>query len=114
MATCAAEQRRQYYRLKYPRRARPVVKIADALYHVSEVSEQGLRVEMANVASTLYRGLTLKGILKLHNETQINVEGQILRWSNQEVVIKLSQGPSFKHMVAEQRHIRQNYPVFFA
>jgi len=38
----------------------------------------------------------------------------VLRQEGDEVVVQLSQGPSFKDMVSEQRHIRKKYPVFFA
>ncbi|WP_070963081.1 PilZ domain-containing protein [Vibrio sonorensis] len=105
-------QKRKYYRLRYPRRARPSVKFHDELFHVSEVSEQGIRVVM-NDKSSLYRGLILQGTLNLHNEEYVKIQGAILRFDAGEVVFRLDKGPSFKNMVAEQRHIRQKYPAYF-
>jgi len=106
-------QKRQYYRLKYPKRARPVIRIQDELFHVSEVSEKGVRLMIRNI-SAFYRGLSMAGTLSLHDESKINVSGSVLRFDGDEVILKLTKGPSFKNMVAEQRHIRQKYPSFFA
>ncbi len=106
-------QKRKYYRLKYPRRAMPVVRIDGELFHVSEISEKGIRVVMNN-PTTLYRGLSLKGTLSLGVETTIKVKGTILRFDKNEVILQLTQGPSFKDMVEQQRHIRNRYPVYFA
>ncbi|GAB2659442.1 PilZ domain-containing protein [Vibrio panuliri] len=106
-------QKRRYYRLKYPRRGRPVVRIDDQLFHVSEISEKGIRIVMNNFAS-LYRGLTLTGTLNLSIDYQIPVKGKVLRFDDNEVILQLDQGPSFKDMVEQQRHVRNKYPDFFA
>ncbi|MCU8558469.1 PilZ domain-containing protein [Vibrio vulnificus] len=70
------DQKRKYYRLKYPVKALPRVRINGDVYHVNEVSE-----------------------------------GRILRFDQDEVVLKLSKGPSFKHMAAEQRYLLQHFPT---
>ncbi|WP_194435545.1 PilZ domain-containing protein [Vibrio fluminensis] len=106
-------QKRRYYRLKYPRRAMPVVSIDNQLFHVSEISEKGIRIVMNSFAS-LYRGLTLTGTLSLGLDNKIKVKGRVLRFDDSEVILQLDQGPSFKDMVEQQRHIRNNYPAHFA
>ena len=106
-------QKRQYYRLKYPKGARPIMRIKDQLFQVSEVSEKGVRVMTRNV-SHFYRGLSMAGTLDLHDEKRVDISGAVLRFDGDEVIIQLSRGPSFKDMVSEQRHIRQHYPAFFA
>ncbi|MDN3699794.1 PilZ domain-containing protein [Vibrio artabrorum] len=106
-------QKRQFYRLKYPKRARPVMRIKDELFHVSEVSEKGIRLIMSKL-NPVYRGLSMVGSLRLHSNYNIDISGSVLRQEGDEVIIKLSKGPSFKDMVSEQRRIRQRYPVFFA
>ncbi|MEH0690421.1 PilZ domain-containing protein [Vibrio cholerae] len=106
------EQKRQYYRLKYPRRARPSVRFSDERFHVTEVSEGGIRVVMNNFTS-VYKGLSLAGILDLHCDNQVAIEGAVLRIDGGEVVLKLKKGPTFKHMVQEQRHIKNTYPTYF-
>ncbi|MGD8112731.1 PilZ domain-containing protein [Vibrio sp. TRT 21S02] len=113
MSEMSFEQKRQYYRLKYPRRARPYVRIEERLFSVTEVSEKGLRVLMGDLPA-LYRGLSLSGKLSLSGNRTIHFEGAILRFDKDEVILQLSKGPSFKNMVEEQRRIRQKYPSYFA
>ncbi|WP_139684659.1 PilZ domain-containing protein [Vibrio tasmaniensis] len=106
-------QKREYYRLKYPKKARPVIRIKDELFHVTEISEKGVRLMMSNIIP-VYRGFSMAGTLWLHGNNSIDIRGSVLRQEGDEVIVLLSQGPSFKDMVAEQRYIRQRYPVFFA
>ncbi len=84
----------------------------DRRYSVAEVSEKGLRVVVEN-SSVLYRGMSMKGVLLLHGGKLIEIEGAILRFDGNEVIIKLKQGPSFKHMLAEQMRLRRKYPLLF-
>lgn len=112
MDKTAEEQKRQYYRLKYPKRARPVLRIGNQLVSVSEVSEKGIRIIRSNF-SALYQGLILGGILRLHGDRYIQVEGPIIRFDGDEVIIYLQKGISFKEMFEEQRYVRQKYPVHF-
>jgi hypothetical protein len=107
------EQKREYYRLKYPKRARPTMRIEDQLFHVCESSEKGLRLLIQNVAS-LHRGFKMSGTINLHGDRNIAIEGSVLRVEEHEVVVKLEKGISFKEMVEEQRHIRQKFPNFFS
>jgi len=107
-----AEQQRKFYRLKYPKRGRPSVRFSSELFHVSEVSEGGIRVIMNNFTS-LYKGLCMKGTLSLHNDCEVVIEGAVLRFDEQEVIVQLNKGPSFKDMVEEQRHIRNVFPRHF-
>ncbi|MCG9599170.1 PilZ domain-containing protein [Vibrio sp. Isolate25] len=107
------EQKRKFYRLKYPRRARPSVRISNELFHVTEVSEGGIRV-VKNTFTNWYKGLAMSGTIHLHNNKQVTFEGNVLRFDQNEVIVKLRKGPSFKNMVEEQRHIRQKYPAYFS
>ncbi|WP_282176791.1 PilZ domain-containing protein [Vibrio nereis] len=75
----AVENKRQFYRLKYPPGARPSVWFSKQRYCVSDVS----------------------------------IVGDVFRFDGHEMVIKLDKGPSFKHMVDEQRYIRSKYPAFY-
>ncbi|EGU48532.1 hypothetical protein VIOR3934_12350 [Vibrio orientalis CIP 102891 = ATCC 33934] len=106
------EQKRKYYRLKYPKRARPFVRFGDEMFQVTEVSEGGIRM-VSNNFTNMYQGLTVKGVLNLNEENVIEVEGAVLRFDKDEVIIQLRKGPTFKIMVDEQRFIRTKYPVFF-
>lgn len=108
----SAVDQRQFYRLKYPPRARPSVCFAKERYRVSEVSEGGIRVIMKD-SSHLKIGDEMEGVLSLHNNRDVNIAGTVLRFDGVEVIVKLDKGPSFKHMVDEQRHIRSKYPAFY-
>ncbi|MCE0493134.1 PilZ domain-containing protein [Vibrio salinus] len=102
-------QQRQYFRLRYPESARPMIRVQGKIFSVSETSEKGLRVKMGHVAS-LYCGLKMKAVVSLHDDVDVIVEGSILRFDdNNEVVIKLVKGLSFKNMVSEQRYVRQRF-----
>ncbi|KLN64822.1 MULTISPECIES: PilZ domain-containing protein [Vibrio] len=106
-------QKRQFYRLRYPKRARPFVRLGEDLFQVTEVSEGGIRMVVSN-ANNMYRGLEIKGMLNLNDQSRVEIEGAVLRFDRDEVVVQLRKGPTFKIMVDEQRKIRNKYPVFFA
>lgn len=107
------EQKRQFYRLKYPKRARPYVRLGEEMFQVTEVSEGGMRM-IVNNFNSMYKGLSIKGILNLNDEDQVEIEGAVLRFDQGEVIVQLRKGPTFKIMVEQQRHIKTKYPVFFA
>ncbi len=105
-------QQRQFFRLRYPKNARPVIRVQENTFSVSESSEGGLKVLMGHVAS-LYCGLKMSATVSLHDNSDVNIEGSVLRFDdNNEVVIKLDKGLSFKDMVSEQRYVRQKFPNF--
>lgn len=106
------EQKRQFYRLKYPKRGRPSVRFSQEMFSVTEVSEGGIRL-LINNFTNLYEGFCVKGVLSLHNDCEVPIEGAILRFDDNEVIVKLNKGPSFKDMVDEQRHIRNVFPRHF-
>lgn len=106
-------QKRQFYRLRYPKRARPFVRFGEELFQVTEVSEGGIRMMASNFTS-MYKGLQVKGLLNLNEKNGVEIEGAVLRFEKDEVIIQLRKGPTFKIMVDEQRKIRNKYPVFFA
>ncbi len=109
----SAHQRREFFRLCYPKRAMPDIRLAGYRFHVSEVSERGLRVLMEGGANFV-RGMNLSGTLNLHQGRQLWIKGQVLRVEKQEMVLKLTEGLTFKDMVEEQRYMRQNYPSLYS
>lgn len=108
----SVEQKRKYYRLKYPKRARPFVRFGNEMFQVTEVSEGGIRM-VTNPLTEMYKGLSVKGILNLNEDDVIEIEGAVLRFDNEEVIIQLKKGPTFKIMVDQQRYIRTKFPAFF-
>ncbi|KEY91555.1 hypothetical protein CF67_14064 [Candidatus Photodesmus blepharus] len=61
----------------------------------------------------LYTGLDVIGTLNLHNDNQIHIEGTVSRIDDDEVILQLTRGPSFRDMLLEQRYIHNKYPTFF-
>lgn len=114
MASVQGAQRRQYFRLRYPKHARPIIRLEDRKFSVCESSEKGLRIMMGQMAANLYCGLQMKATLSLHDDNEVAVEGSILRFDDNEVVVILDKGLSFKDMVAEQRYVKQKFPNFFS
>lgn len=56
-------------------------------------------------------GAIVKGEVLLNSvETNIQIDGKVLRVVGNEVVIYLSEGLSFKDMIAEQRYLRKHFP----
>lgn len=106
-------QKRQFYRLKYPKRAMPVLQLGNQRYRVTELSEQGIRVLMENY-STMLKGEQMTGKVSLPTDDEISIEGAVLRFDGEEVIFKLSKGPSFKIMVQEQRNIKNKFPHFYS
>ncbi len=104
-------QKRKYYRLEVPKKARPVMRIKDELFSC-QWSVWGVRLMMRNIIP-VYRGFSMAGSLRLHDNNTIDISGAVLRQEGDEVIVQLLQGPSFKDMVSEQRHIRQKVPGVF-
>ena len=77
------------------------------MFQVTEVSEGGMRM-IVNSLNSMYKGLSVKGILNLNDEDQVEIEGAVLRFDQGEVIVQLRKGPTFKIMVEQQRHIKQN------
>ncbi|WP_394239621.1 PilZ domain-containing protein [Vibrio astriarenae] len=107
------DQKRRHFRLRYPKRARPVIRFDDQHFHVNELSEGGIRVEMRH-PEVYFRGMTVSGRVRMKGGTSIEVEGEVLRIEGNELVIKLLTGPSFKDMMQQQGFVRRHYPLYFS
>ncbi len=104
--------KRKYYRLHYVERAlMPKAKILGSELLISEVSERGIRLIVNNVEG-YYVGRKITANLKLYT-SNITVDGEIIRLVNNEVILKLNDGVSFKQMLEEQRHLRNEHPTIF-
>ena len=81
-------------------------------FPVTEISEKGLRLLFSSEVDVKKR-MEIKGTIILSGGESFDVVGEVLRLDGDELVIKLNEGPSLKHMAAEQIRIRKNFPGFF-
>ncbi|GLQ73983.1 PilZ domain-containing protein [Vibrio penaeicida] len=112
MGHSISKQSRQYYRLRYPKSERPRIKAWNKQFPVTEISEKGLRLLFSSEVDVKKR-MEIKGTLILSGGESFDVIGEVLRLDGTELVIKLNEGPSLKHMAAEQIRIRKKFPGFF-
>ncbi len=107
-----AEQRRAYYRLKYPESARPTVVADDMSLPVVELSEGGLRLVLLS-ATALDAGRPFQGQILFHDGGRLTIAGKVARMEGREAIIQLDRGISFKRMFAEQVWLHQHYRSAF-
>ncbi|WED20649.1 PilZ domain-containing protein [Vibrio sp. JC009] len=107
------EQKRQFYRLRYPDHDRPIISIMDEEFYVCEISEQGMRIVFVS-DTPVEVGVIISGLVTFYDDKSVEVQGTILRQHESEVAVKLiDDGISFRRMTQEQMHLRQKYPGMY-
>ncbi len=107
-------QKRQFYRLRYPKRARPSAVINGRKFHVCEISEQGMRILFTG-DHAVAMGIYLSGTIQFHDGTTVEIEGRTLRQDpDHELIIQLVKGLDLKRMTKEQIYLRSKYPRLFS
>lgn len=107
-------QRRKFYRLRYPRKEdRPRADLLDNAYPICEISEEGVRLLFLQ-KNAVSKGIMLSGSCRFLDGEVIDLEGVTLRLEGNELVLKLSKGPSLKRMAMEQIRLRRKYPGIFS
>jgi hypothetical protein len=102
--------RRRHFRLRYPPGAGPVLVIGTAAFPVVELSERGLQFTEGSRALLL--GERLTGALRFAEGSELAVEGVVARITGPRTVLRLVRGVSLSRMLAEQRRILNDYPLF--
>ncbi|USD66758.1 PilZ domain-containing protein [Vibrio sp. SCSIO 43136] len=106
------EQRRKYYRLRYPKEERPVADIMGRKFMVTEISERGMRIKFNDIHAAS-PNIGVSGKIRFHDGEIIEIEGTTFRLDVEELVIKLTIGPDLKRMTKEQLFLRKKYPGYF-
>ncbi|HRF42641.1 MAG TPA: PilZ domain-containing protein [Candidatus Competibacteraceae bacterium] len=113
-ATDSAEgaERREFHRIYYPMTAYPSLFLEKKkAFMVMDVSARGLRYAAPKTpAPHLYQ--LIKGTLHLRYNTQINIEGTVIRAQDDEIALYLHQEIPFNILLAEQRYLHKNYPMW--
>lgn len=102
-----AHGQRAYYRLYYPRDARPTLKIGSDCYEVIELSEHGLRFDHGDRALKDYTDV--QGIICFRDGEKQEISGVVTRRYGNETVMMMTRGVSFGRMMREQRYVLSKY-----
>jgi len=106
----SGEQRRRYYRIKYPLIERPVITVDKKEYKVIDISEGG--VKFFSPVKTFNIGEYINGSIKFHDGEVLEVEGHVLRLQNKRVIILLDRGITLQRILKEQRFLIKKYVGF--
>jgi hypothetical protein len=101
-------EQRAYYRVCYPCGARPILKIGSDCYEVVELSEEGLRFEHGANSPEDYA--KVRGIICFRDGEQQEIEGTVVRRSDNETAMMLTRGVALDRMIREQRYVLSTYP----
>jgi hypothetical protein len=99
------QNRRQHYRVRYPRNERPRLVYGSAITDVIECSERGVRFRTAGVPPAI--GARVSGRISLRHGKELRVSGKVV-WSDQEAVaLFLDRTPiPFLAIMREQLYLR--------
>ena len=100
--------RRDFYRLRYPARDRPVFKSKRLEVPVAELSEGGARLVVDDV--TLSRGEFVSGDIRFADGAVFGITGTVVRHETDEAILKLDLGIPLRRMLSEQKWVNRNYP----
>jgi hypothetical protein len=100
--------RRQHFRIVYPREAAPSIIVGGMVHRVLDLSEAGVRF-----LKTRIRDFAIKeevdATLVFHDNDQLMVRGTIIRIRMDQVVMVLDGHLTYKKIFDEQVHLRRNY-----
>ncbi len=106
-------QKRQFYRLRYPKDDRPYATLNGTTFRVCEISERGMRILFTH-GQPVAIGMHVSGSIQFHDGTQAEIEGKTMRQDTDfELVLWLSKGLNLKRMTQEQIYLRAKYPRRF-
>ena len=103
---------RQYYRVTYPEKERPWIKIDGDLLQVMDISEKGGKFLNA-VGIKVDPGSRITGTITFHDGETITVTGDVLREFYDQIIICFTKGIPFSTMIKEQRYLREKYKHLF-
>ncbi len=96
---------RNYFRLEYPKEARPQIAIGDGKFPVINLSEKGVKFSFDPRRSTFIldteHALDATIIFQDHGHTRVT--GRILRIDSNAVVLELTEGVPLQRIMTEQR-----------
>jgi hypothetical protein len=101
-------EKRQFFRLRYPAKARPSLRVGESTFPVTELSERGMRIYCDR---RWLLGSNIIGVLQLTSAEKLSVTGRVCRSDGNELVICELNGISFCHMMEEQRRLHGQFAL---
>jgi hypothetical protein len=111
MSRSSSNDRRAFYRLRYPETDRPSLLFDNMEFAVAELSESGGRIELKKWQ--LGTGRVVTGWVRFRDGVAVSVQGTVLRTDGDEAILHLSVGVSLRRMLAEQKRLIRLYPQLF-
>lgn len=105
-------ERRESHRISYPITGCPLLFLeGKKAFLVLDVSARGLRYAAPKTpAPNLYQ--LVKGALRFRRGAQVTIEGTVIRAQNDEIALYLHQEVPFNILLAEQRQLHKNFPMW--
>lgn len=103
------DQKREYYRVRFPDSERPSLRIGDAAYEILDLSESGLYARLT--VPGLSMDDIVAGVVRFKDGEEFAVEGRIVRMDGDSVGLFLDkQGFPYRKVLDEQRRLLATYP----
>ena len=94
------EQKRGFFRVKYPAVDRPKLTIAQEEFDIVDISEKGIKFDLKK---------TVHATITFHDGESLTIEGKFLRSQDNEIVIQPLEDISFERINKEQRYLNKKY-----
>lgn len=102
------DERRQFFRVRYPAIERPIIEIDGSQHEVAELSEGGLRV--LGTFTELKAAQQVAAELRLLSGAGLKIAATFARIDGEEAIFENLQGVAFAEMMNEQRYLIRKYP----
>ncbi len=99
---------RKYYRLSYPPQDRPTLMIGGVKYEVFDLSEEGVKFFVPG-DDPIKKFPSVEGYLDFGGRNRTKIEGDVLRVTDSEMIIKLVDHLPLPLIMAEQRYLINTY-----
>ena len=98
------EQKRQFYRVEYPKSARPTFICDKSQFAVVELSEEGIRLAVKGSSEFRVHQLVV-GEIVFHDHSKVKVTASVFREFLGYVVLKCHVGIPLPKIMEEQRYL---------
>lgn len=108
------DERRWHYRILYPERAVLSFETSAGALRVLDISETGMRYQLAAGEAAPEPDSEFSGVLKLHEGRAVDLRVVVARVDGRNVSCRLfPPGVPLNVMFAEQRFVLRRYPLLF-